>query len=73
MNPSAAPDPDAEMRAEYDLSAGVRGKYYQQYQAGTNVVFLDPDVAAVFRDSASVNAAPRLIMNVARSQVGPGG
>lgn len=47
------------MRAEYDLSGGVRGKYFGQKQAGTNVVFLDSGVTAVFRHSASVNETLR--------------
>ena len=44
---------------EMDLSGGVRGKYYERYRQGTNVVLLDPDVASVFRDSAVVNQALR--------------
>jgi len=55
-----------EMRPEYDLRGGVRGKYFKQYTEGTNVVLLDPDVAAVFRDSASVNQALRVLINVAK-------
>jgi hypothetical protein len=39
-----------EMRPEYDFSGGVRGKHYKAYQKGTNIVFLDPDVAEVFKD-----------------------
>ena len=31
-----------EMRAEYDLRWGVRGKYYERYKQGTNVVLLEP-------------------------------
>ena len=54
-----------DMRPEYDLSGGVRGKYYRQYQEGTNVVLLDPDVAAVFHDSESVNQALRVLMKAA--------
>ena len=54
-----------EMRPEYDLRGGVRGKYYKQYMEGTNVVLLDPDVAAVFRDSESVNQALRVLMKAA--------
>ena len=54
-----------EMRPEYDLRGEVRGKYYQQYTEGTNVVLLDSDVAAVFRDSASVNQALRVLIKVA--------
>jgi hypothetical protein len=44
---------------EYDLRGGVRGKYFERYKAGTNVVLLEPDVAKVFRDSATVNEALR--------------
>jgi len=44
---------------EMELSGGVRGKYYEAYQKGTNVVLLEPDVATVFRDSAVVNQALR--------------
>lgn len=36
---------------------------------GTNVVFLDPDVAQVFKDSASVNQALRLLLNLAKEHV----
>ena len=46
-----------DMLPEYDFSKGVRGKHYQAYEAGTNVVLLDADVAKVFSDSASVNRA----------------
>jgi hypothetical protein len=48
-----------EMRPEYDLRGGVRGKYYERYKQGTNVVLLEPDIAKVFRDSATVNEALR--------------
>ncbi len=44
---------------EMDLSGGVRGKYYERYKQGTNVVLLEPDLALVFRDSAVVNQALR--------------
>ncbi len=49
-----------EMKPEYDFSGGVRGKYYEAYTQSSNVVILDPDVAEIFRDSASVNEALRL-------------
>ena len=48
-----------EMRSEYDFSKAVRGTHHQAYRQGTNVVLLDPDVAAVFKDSAAVNSALR--------------
>jgi len=58
-----------EMRSEYDIRGGVRGKYYARYQQGTNVVLLEPDVASVFHDSESVNRALRMLIDVARGQV----
>ena len=57
-----------EPRAEYDFSAGVRGKHHEQYREGTNVVVLDADVAEVFHDSASVNEALRMLVRLAREQ-----
>ena len=57
-----------DLRPEYDFSAGVRGKHFEAYSKGTNVVFLDPDVAAVFKDSAAVNTALRLLLSLAREQ-----
>ena len=53
------------MRAEYDFSGGVRGKYVDQYRAGTNVVLLDPELAEVFPDSKSVNDALRALVAIA--------
>ena len=47
------------MRPEYDLRGGVPGKYYQRYRQGTNVVLLEPHVARLFPDSATVNEALR--------------
>jgi hypothetical protein len=58
------------LRPEYNLArlgAGVRGKYYQQAIAGTNLVLLEPELARVFKDSASVNRALRLLVNAAES------
>jgi hypothetical protein len=52
-----------EMRPEYDLRGGVRGRFYKQYQEGTNVVLLEPDVAKVFRDSQAVNKALRVYLS----------
>jgi len=50
------------MRPEYDFSGGVRGKYAQRFREGTNVIVLDPDVAAAFKDSAAVNDALRKLL-----------
>lgn len=35
---------ETPMRAEYDFSGGVRGKYAKRFAAGSNVVVLEPDV-----------------------------
>jgi hypothetical protein len=48
-----------QMRDEYDLRGGVRGKFLAEYQKGTNLVLLDPDVAKAFRTSEAVNRALR--------------
>jgi hypothetical protein len=53
------------MRAEYDFSGGVRGKYVVKYRSGNNVVLLDPEVAKAFPDSKSVNDALRALVAIA--------
>jgi len=58
MKKGSKPAPD-EMREEYDLRGGERGKFHEEYKRGTNVVLLDSDVAAVFKDSEVVNRALR--------------
>jgi hypothetical protein len=71
MKNRADSEPDAEsveMRAEYDFSGGVRGKYAERYARGTNVVLLDADVAEVFRDAESVNRALRALAGIIREQ-----
>jgi len=50
---------------EYDFSAGQRGKYAQRFAAGSNIVVLAPEVAAVFPDSAAVNDALRTLIKLA--------
>ena len=64
---------DDELRAEYDFSqieGGVRGKYAQRYREGTNLVLLAPDVAQAFPTDEAVNEALRLLVKLAKSQVG---
>ncbi len=70
MSRGNATNPD-DMRPEYDFSSAVRGQHHEQYRAGTNVVFLDSDVAKVFKDSESVNRAPRLLLELAKNQLPP--
>ncbi len=62
-----------EMRKEYrreDLGKGIRGRYFEEYQKGTNLVLLSPDVAAAFPDDASVNEALRSLLKIARQSTG---
>jgi hypothetical protein len=62
---------DDELRAEYDFSelkGRVRGKYAERYREGTNLVLLEPDVAAAFPDAKAVNEALRLLMKTTREQ-----
>lgn len=59
-----------DLRPEYDVSLfkrGVRGKYYQQAMAGTNLVLIEPDLAEVFPDTAAVNRALRLLVQTAQA------
>ena len=63
-----------DLRAEYDLSrlrGGVRGKYYRQATAGTNLVLVEPELAEVFPDTTSVNRALRLLVDTAAAAAAP--
>jgi len=66
-----------DFRPEYDLSqlkGRVRGKYYKRAMSGTNLVLIEPDLAEAFPDTASVNRALRLLLDVAReTSTGSGG
>jgi hypothetical protein len=53
-----------EMRAHYDFSGGIRGKYAQRYAEGTNVVVLDPDVAREFPNRDVVNETLRAVAQI---------
>jgi hypothetical protein len=62
-----------ELRAEYkrsDFKKLERGKYYERVRASSNVVVLDPEVAAVFPNSAAVNKALHSLVEVAESVSG---
>ncbi len=64
-------DMEDDLRPEYDFAAmtgAVRGKYVNQYRAGTNLVLLEPDVAQAFPTDASVNEALRLLLQIAQRQ-----
>jgi hypothetical protein len=48
-----------------DFEKLVRGKYVERLQASSNVVVLDPEVAALFPNAAAVNAALRSLAEIA--------
>ena len=55
-----------DLKPEYDLEAlgkGVRGKYYKQYQEGTNVVVIDPELTEAFPNAKAVNDALREVLD----------
>jgi hypothetical protein len=60
------------MQAEYDFSAGVRGKYARRYAQGTTVVVLEPDVARVFPNAEAVNTSLRALAQIIRKQKSAG-
>ncbi len=64
-------EPEDELRSEYDFSqlkGGIRGKYAERYQAATNLILLDPDVAQAFPNAEAVNEALRLLIQIAQRQ-----
>jgi hypothetical protein len=66
MNRKNSPKQEEDMLPEYDFSLGVRGKHHEAYRAGANVIFLEPDLARIFKDSESVNRVLRLLLDLAR-------
>ena len=56
---------------EYDFSRARPNPYAARYAAGSNVVVLDPDVAAVFPTEASVNEALRALAGIIQQRRPP--
>ena len=62
-----------EMRAEYrreDLGKGVRGKHYEEFKKGSNLVLLTPELSKIFPTNEAVNTALSSLVGVARSVKG---
>jgi hypothetical protein len=58
-----------ELRPEYkrsDFKGLVRGKYVERLRMSSNVVVLEPEVAALFPNAAAVNAALRSLAEIAK-------
>jgi hypothetical protein len=66
MKKTSAKRRGSAMRAEYDFSKGVRGKYAQRFGEGTNVVVLAPEVAEIFPDSDAVNDALKALVEIVK-------
>jgi hypothetical protein len=70
MKKAFAKNRNDDLKPVYDLSklrGGIRGKYYRQATAGTNLVLIEPDLSEVFPDTDSVNRALRLLAEAATS------
>ena len=70
MKKASELDPLRE-RPDLDFSKGVRGKYYERMQEGTNVVLIAPDLLDTFPDSESVNEALRSLKKIATRSAKP--
>jgi hypothetical protein len=58
------------MRAEYRrevVGKGVRGKHFEEFKKGSNLVVLTPELSKVFPTNEAVNAALNSLVVVARS------
>ena len=74
MKKEPSTKPNDDLRPEYDLSrlkGGVRGKYYQRAALGTNLVLIEPDLAALFPNAEAVNRALRVLAEAAKSATSP--
>jgi len=66
--------PADELRPEYsrsDFGKLVHGKYLKRLQEKSNVVVLDPEVAELFPNGASVNNALRALAEIAKRASSP--
>jgi hypothetical protein len=62
-----------EMRVEYrreDLGKGVRGKHYEEFKKGSNLVLLTPELSKIFPTNEAVNTALSSLVVVASSATG---
>jgi hypothetical protein len=63
--PRVGPD---DILPEYDFSKGRRNPYAARMAAGSHIIVLEPDVAAVFPDAAAVNGALRALAGIIRER-----
>ena len=63
-----------ELRSGYkreDLGKGKRGKYYQAYEKGHNLVLLKPEIAKAFPSEKAVNEALLSLIEIAQNTDSP--
>ena len=75
MNKANRPEDD-DLRPEYDFASmkgGIRGKYVARLRKGSNLVLLEPEIAAAFPSAEAVNEALRGGLNTTRAVRGKGG
>jgi hypothetical protein len=75
MNRVNRPEDD-DLKREYDFASmkgGVRGKYVARLRKRSNLVLLEPEVAAAFPSAEAVNEALRGVLNTTRAVRGKGG
>ena len=60
-----------EILPEYDFSRSSRNKYASRYAAGSVVIVLEPDVAAVFPSSGEANEALRSLAGIIQKHGSP--
>ena len=63
-------DPD-EVLPEYDFAGGRRNKYATEFQRGSAMIVLEPDVAAAFPSAAEVNELLRAVASAMRKPRAP--
>lgn len=65
-----------DVKPEYDFASmkgGVRGKYVSRLRKGSNIVVLEPEIAAAFPSEAAVNEALRGVLNTTKAVRRSGG
>lgn len=73
---SKADSLDDDLRPEYDFASmkgGVRGKYVAKLNAASNLVLLEPEIAAAFPSDEAVNEALRGVLTTTRAVRRTGG
>jgi hypothetical protein len=63
-------DPD-DILPEYDFSGGRRNKYAAEFQRGSAMIVLEPDVAAAFTNATEVNELLRAVASAMRKSPAP--